>query len=123
MAMPHTKSAARGNRASPTRETDASSERRNTYQALLKKIIEEHKGYPLAARRLGREGSCQRRFVLGRNGSLKKVEALSSCGHDFLDEAATYAIISSGTFPPLTDDFKGSEQAFTITMTFTLARQ
>lgn len=99
-----------------------SGQHRAAYQTLLKRLIETHKKYPLAARRSGREGSCQRRFVLGRNGSLKNVEAISSCGHAFLDEAATQAIAAVGTFPPLPDFFKGAEETFTITMTFTLAR-
>ncbi|MEI6205722.1 MAG: energy transducer TonB [Desulfuromonadales bacterium] len=97
-------------------------QRRDTYQTLLKQLIEAHKHYPPAARRLGREGSCRRRFVISRDGSLKQVEALSSCGHAFLDEAATQAIAAVGTFPPLTDDFKGADETFTIIMTFTLAR-
>ena len=110
-------------KVTPTREADGASERRNTYQALLKRIIEKHKEYPLAARKLRREGSCQRRFVLGRNGALKTVEKLSSCGNAFLDDAATRAIVAVGVFPPLTEDFNGSEQAFTVTMTFALTRQ
>ncbi len=103
--------------------SSASLQRRGAYQALLKRLIEAHKEYPLAARRSGREGSCQRRFVISRTGLLKRVESLSSCGNAFLDEAATRAISAVGTFPPLPDDFKDAEEAFIITMTFTLARQ
>jgi len=96
--------------------------RRAAYQALLKRLIEAHKEYPLAARKSRREGSCQRRFIIDRTGSLRHVETISSCGHAFLDEAATRAIASVGTFPPLPDAFGGAEESFTITMTFTLAR-
>jgi protein TonB len=103
--------------------TQTSLQRRNSYQSEIKRLIEDHKEYPIAARKSGREGGCQRRFVLDRNGSLKRVEALSSCGHIFLDEAATRAITAVGKFPPLPTDFKEPEEAFTITMTFTLARQ
>ena len=110
----------RGNGASPAGETDGSSKRRNTYQALLKSIIEAHKRYPLAARKSGREGTCKRRFVLGRNGSLKNVESLSSCGHAFLDESATRAITEVSSFPPLPDEFMGTEATFTIDITFKL---
>jgi len=101
----------------------ASLQQRSNYLAQLKKLIEAHKEYPLAARKSGREGSCQRRFVISRNGSLKGVETLSSCGHLFLDEAATRAIRAVGTFPPLPDDFKGDEETFAITMTFNLTRK
>ncbi len=93
------------------------------YQALLKRIIEAHKDYPLAARKTGRQGSCQRRFTIGRGGSLKKVELLSSCGHPFLDDAATRAITAVRVFPPLPAGFKGGEATFTVTITFTLANE
>jgi TonB family protein len=96
-------------------------QRRSLYQAQLKSLVEAHKEYPVAARKMGREGSCQRRFVLGRDGSLRRVESLSSCGHPFLDGAATRAITGVGTFPALPEEFGGSEESFTITMTFTLA--
>ena len=104
-------------------EPSTSLSRRAAYQALLKRLIETHKEYPLAARKLRREGSCQRRFILDRTGLIKHIETISSCGHVFLDEAATRAIASVGTFPPLPDAFKGAEEVFTITMTFTLARE
>ncbi|MDA8428546.1 MAG: TonB family protein [Geobacteraceae bacterium] len=105
-----------------TRTEVAAQQQRDAYQRLLERLIDTHKEYPLAARRLRREGSCRRRFVLARNGSLIGVEALTSCGHPFLDEAASRAISAVGTFPPLPGVFKGAETTFTITMTFTLAR-
>lgn len=94
-----------------------------SYHARLKSLIEAHKQYPLAARKSGQQGSCLRRFALGRDGTLKRVEALSSCGHPFLDGAATRAITAVGTFPPLPEAFPGAEESFSITITFTLARQ
>lgn len=108
--------------STPATVPTVSSHLRRAYQAQLKQLIEANKEYPLAARRSVREGSCQRRFVLARNGSLKQVEALSSCGHAFLDNAATRAITTVVSFPPLPDVFNGAEATFTITMTFTLAR-
>jgi TonB family protein len=103
--------------------TGTASARRSAYQARLKSLVEAHKQYPLAARSSGREGSCQRRFVLGRDGSLKRVEELSSCGHPFLDAAASRAITGVGKFPPLPEEFPGPEEGFTITMTFTLGKR
>ena len=94
---------------------------RSAYQAKLKSLVEAHKEYPLAARRSGREGSCRRRFSLGRDGSLKRVEELTTCGHPFLDSAATRAITAVGKFPPLPEEYPGTEESFTITMTFSLA--
>ena len=113
--------AAAGN--SPGGGPAASLSRRAAYQALVRRLIEEHKEYPLAARRARREGSCERRFVLDRGGAVRRVEALTSCGHPFLDEAATRAVTAVGVFPPLPDAFPGTEAAFTVTISFTLARQ
>lgn len=97
--------------------------RRGAYQSQLRSLIEAHKQYPLACRRSGREGSCQRRLTVARDGSLKRVEALSSCGHPFLDAAATRAITDVGGFPPLPEEFRGAEESFSITITFALARK
>jgi TonB family protein len=93
------------------------------YQAVLKRMIEARKEYPLASRRRREEGSCQRRLVLARDGSLRRVEAVSRCGHAFLDEAATRAITSVGKFPPLPNDIEGGEAIFTIAIAFTLASE
>jgi protein TonB len=112
-----------GRSASPSNGGGVPSAGLGAYQALLKRIIEAHKEYPLAARRMRQEGSCLRRFTISRGGSLKKVEPLSSCGHPFLDDAATRAITGAGTFPPLPDDFRGEEATFTISIKFTLENE
>ena len=104
----------------PSGTTGGSLQRRAAYQDLLKRLIEAHKDYPFAARRSRQEGGCRRRFALSRDGSIKRVEALSSCGHALLDEAATRAITAVGTFPPLPDEYKGAEATFTIIITFSL---
>jgi protein TonB len=88
----------------------------------LTSLIEAHKEYPRACRRKGVEGSCTRSFVVARDGSFKKVNTVSSCGHPFLDEAATRAVASIEKFPPLPDGFEGSEATFTIDITFRLER-
>ncbi len=98
----------------------AAASRRSNYEALLKQLIEAHKEYPAAAKRTRREGNCLRRFTLSRNGSLKKVETLTSCGYAFLDDAATRAITAVGTFPPLPEEFGGTEATFTVSIKFTL---
>lgn len=95
-------------------------QRQNAYQLELRRLIEACKTYPFAARRAGHTGSCQRRFVLNRSGGLMQLEALTSCGHPLLDEAATSAITAVGTFPPLPEAFRGSKAIFTVTITFNL---
>ncbi|WP_136515992.1 energy transducer TonB [Geomonas edaphica] len=100
----------------------AGREVRGGYQALLKRLVEAHKEYPLAARKSGREGSCRRRFMLRRDGSLKSVEPVDSCGHPFLDAAATRAISSVGAFPPVPAELSPDEP-FEVTITFALARK
>jgi protein TonB len=106
--------------------TSASSgalQRRAAYQALLKRLIEAHKEYPLAARRSRLEGNCVRRFTISRGGTLKKVESLSSCGHEYLDDAATRAITAVGTFPPLPDEITGTEATFEVPIRFMLRNE
>jgi periplasmic protein TonB len=93
------------------------------YVALLRRLVEAHKEYPFASRRARQEGSCQRRFTLGAGGVVKKIEPLSSCGHPFLDDAATRAISAVGRFPPLPARFGGKDASFTVTITFTLKEQ
>ena len=116
-------SAAAAVSASSSPSSFASSQRlRGAYQAQLRSLIEARKEYPLAARKSGREGSCRRRFLLGRDGSLLRVETLSSCGHPFLDAAATRAISSVAAFPPLPEEFS-AEEPFDITITFALSRR
>jgi len=106
----------------PESATEHAATRRSAYQALLKRLIEARKEYPLAARKAGLEGSCLRRFVLSRSGALKQVETASSCGHMFLDEAATRAITAIGSFPPVPDEFKGAEATFTVDIIFRLKK-
>ncbi|GFO69039.1 hypothetical protein GMLC_26180 [Geomonas limicola] len=95
--------------------------RRGSYQGRIKALIEAHKKYPVAARKLGREGRCDRRLVLARDGSLKQVDSVSSCGHPFLDAAATRAITEVGTFPPLPEEFGAPQESFTVTLSFSLS--
>jgi periplasmic protein TonB len=114
-----------GQRSAGAKVTAASpagaAEGRAAFQAKLRALIEAHKRYPVAARKLGREGSCQRRLVLSRDGTLQAVEALSSCGHPFLNEAANRAINDVGRYPPLPKAFSGEKQSFDVTITFSLA--
>jgi protein TonB len=112
-----------GNRGGTAVPQGGSAVRRGRYEAQLKRLIEAHKQYPFAARKSGREGSCLRRFVVERRGSLGKVEALTSCGYGLLDMAATAAITRVGVFPPLPEEFPGGEATFTVTISFTLARE
>lgn len=113
---------AQGTGASTHGTAQAAGHQRAAYQELLKRLVEAHKEYPLAARRSRKEGSCKRRFVLSRSGTLRQVEALSSCGYEYLDDAATRAIRAVGAFPPLPDEIAGAEASFTVSITFTLGR-
>ncbi|WP_224984883.1 energy transducer TonB [Geomonas agri] len=118
-AMPGAPPVAAAPRAKPGIGNGAR-EVRGSYQALLKRLIEARKEYPLAARKSGREGSCRRRFVLRRDGSLQQVETVTSCGHPFLDAAASRAVSSVGTFPPPPAELS-LEEPFEVTISFVLA--
>ena len=60
--------------------------------------------------------------MLRRDGSLQSVEPVDSCGHPFLDAAATRAISSVGAFPPVPAELSPDEP-FEVTITFALARK
>jgi periplasmic protein TonB len=113
----------RGRGAASKWSAGGGSVRRTGYEALVIRLIEDHKKYPFAARKTGREGSCGRSFILDRNGSLKSVAVLTSCGSGLLDGAATCAITSVGTFPPLPKEIPGKEAKFNVIIRFTLSEE
>jgi protein TonB len=93
------------------------------YRALLKRLIEEQKEYPLAARKAGVEGTCKVGFVLSRDGAVREVRILQSCGNGFLDGAASRAVSSVGRFPPFPAGAGKNEESFTVSLAFRLSRR
>lgn len=90
------------------------------YMAQIKRLIEERKEYPLAARRLHVTGKCRVQFILGRRGSVKQVTLVESSGSEFLDNAATRAVSDVGRFPPFPAEIRDEERTFSIPISFRL---
>lgn len=59
--------------------------------------------------RLGRRGRVVVQFAIAKDGKVPKLIIASPSGADPLDRAAVAGISASNPFPPLPDEFKGSE--------------
>jgi TonB family protein len=59
--------------------------------------------------RLGRRGKVVVQFAISKDGKVPKLIISSPSGADPLDRAAVAGISASNPFPPLPDEFKGSE--------------
>ncbi|MGA2326537.1 MAG: TonB family protein [Bryobacteraceae bacterium] len=75
--------------------------------------------YPESAR-LGRAGRVQIQFAIARNGSVPKLVIASTSGTRALDLAAVAGIDSSTPFPPLPDNFKGSQVRLQFTFSYNM---
>ena len=75
--------------------------------------------YPESAR-LGRTGRVQIQFAIARNGSVPKLVIAQSSGTTALDLAAVAGIDSSTPFPPLPDQFQGSQVRLQFTFTYNM---
>ncbi len=64
----------------------------NLLSALLHQAIEQHKRYPLSARRMHREGMARIAFLMNPDGEVEQLHVASSSGHRSLDLAAVAAV-------------------------------
>lgn len=99
-----------------SRVTDA----RRGYLALLKNRIEQHREYPVSARKGQQEGSVLVAFSLSRDGSLLQARVARTSGIPLLDAAALRAVRGAGRFPPVPEVLEGSEVTFEVPIRFTL---
>lgn len=60
------------------------------------------------------KGSSWVRVVIGRNGRILTTEIIESSGNSFFDQAALRAIYLSDPFPPLPDNYFGSNLMFKV---------
>ncbi len=75
--------------------------------------------YPESAR-LGRKGRVQIQFAIARDGSVPKLVIALPSGTRALDLAAVAGVDSSTPFPPLPDDFRGSQVRLQFTFTYNM---
>jgi len=92
------------------------------YSRTVRSLIERHKEYPLAARKLGIHGSVVVSFSLDRHGELQGVSLVKSSGNSMLDNAGIRAVRDVGTFPPPPRHaMQGEVISFRIPVRFALA--
>jgi len=91
------------------------------YTAMVRELIDRQKEYPLMARRSGVEGTVHIKFVIGRDGSLKKAEVSRSSGRLILDRAAINAVSAVRRFPAVPASMEGPELNFELPLTYKIA--
>ena len=70
--------------------------------------------------RLGRAGRVQIQFAIARAGYVPKLVIALPSGTDALDRAAVAGVSASTPFPPLPNDFKGSQVRLQFTFSYNL---
>jgi len=91
------------------------------YTALIRSMIDKQKEYPLMARKSGAEGTVYIKFVLARDGRLKRAEVSRSSGRNILDRAAMNAVTSVNRFPAVPESMEGAELHFELPLAYKLA--
>lgn len=92
------------------------------YSRAVRTLIERHKQYPTAARKLGIQGSVVISFSLDSRGELQGVSLAKSSGNTMLDNAGIQAVRGVGSFPPPPRHaMQGDLISFRIPVRFALA--
>ncbi|MDO8282502.1 MAG: TonB family protein [Thermodesulfovibrionia bacterium] len=81
------------------------------YMRSLKEKIEGIWQYPEEAKKRGRSGDLNMRFVINRNGTLGEIEIIRPSGFPELDNAAKKAVKDASPFWPLPRDWEGDDYA------------
>ena len=106
--------------APPQPKSEEMGNRSDEYRARIRGLSEQHKEYPVTARRGRMEGSVSVRFVLNRTGVLRQAEISRSSGRGILDRAALRAVEAVGKFPPVPEDMQGKDFSFDVPVKFML---
>jgi TonB family protein len=72
---------------------------RDEYLAKVSAHLQQHKIYPMLARRRGLEGEATLRINIGDQGQIVAYDLEKSSGHDLLDQAVRAMIENVGSFP------------------------
>lgn len=91
------------------------------YTTRVRELIDRQKEYPLMARKSGAEGTVYIKFVLARDGSLKRAEVSRSSGRRILDKAAINAVTAVRRFPAVPASMEGAELNFELPLTYKIA--
>lgn len=101
------------------RMPDRSAERQN-YLSLIQQSIEQHKRYPLVARRRHIEGRVNVRFVISPTGLIDKIEIVQSSGQEILDRATLKAVREASPLPPPPAGLFAEDTVMELTIVFKL---
>lgn len=90
------------------------------YLNLVRQQIDQHKRYPLFARKKHIEGLVGLKFVISRDGSVKGIHVVQSSRYSVLDEAAVDAVKNANPFPPFPKEIKISLLTVEVPVSFQL---
>jgi protein TonB len=71
------------------------------YLREVRRLLEQQKKYPGAARRMHLQGVAVLRFTIAYDGRIESIRLCRSSGHGLLDDAAQETVKRVGGFPPL----------------------
>jgi len=91
------------------------------YTSRIRALIDQQKDYPVMARKSGAEGTVYIRFVLARDGRLKRATVSRSSGRSILDRAAINAVNRVNRFPAVPESMEESELNFELPLAYKLA--
>lgn len=92
----------------------------SAYLAVIRGMIDQRKEYPLMARKGRMEGTVRVRFILGRDGGIRRTEVVQSSGRGLLDRATLQTISRIERFPPLPAAIEGNELSIEVPVSYRL---
>ncbi|MBI5655662.1 MAG: energy transducer TonB [Geobacter sp.] len=92
----------------------------SAYLAVIRGMIDQRKEYPLMARKGRMEGTVRVRFILGRDGGIRRTEVVQSSGRVLLDRATLQTISRIERFPPLPAAIEGNELSIEVPVSYRL---
>lgn len=94
---------------------------KNGYLALVRKMIEDKRRYPLVARRALQQGAAKIHFRILKSGALHgKPELLASSGYASLDRAALDCVQEASPFPPIPSELGSQDLELNLNIIFQL---
>jgi len=91
------------------------------YVSRIRDLIDRQKEYPLMARKSGAEGTVYIKFVISRDGRLKRAEVSRSSGRRILDNAAINAVNRVNRFPAVPESMEEAELNFELPLAYKIA--
>lgn len=92
----------------------------SAYLAVIRGMIDQRKEYPLMARKGRMEGTVRVRFILDRDGGIRRTEVVQSSGRGLLDRATLQTISRIERFPPLPAAIEGNELSIEVPVSYRL---